>query len=92
MGSTKHGKKTMVARALAVAAVCLMVSDAVSAETELGGQQQPAESEVQPFSRVQSNLTAVTARLLGEYITPTICTYAPDYCTKHELRESKTVL
>lgn len=38
---------------------------------------------------IKINVTTIAARLIEDYVTPTLCTYSPDICAKHQLRKSE---
>lgn len=80
---------------LTIATMCFVVLGltTTAAETELGQQQSKTEVQQQHVdgTAIKSNVTVIAARFLGEYVTPMMCTYAPDYCTKHELHSSRGI-
>jgi hypothetical protein len=50
-----------------------------------------AKSDVQQQQNadagVDINVTALAARFIQDYVTPTICSYLPSFCAKYQLRK-----
>lgn len=76
---------------ITIVAVCFAVSSVTASKlnqqqtsvktTEMNAQE-PSDTGL------NANMTAVAARLIQEYVTPTLCSYSPDFCAKHQLRKS----
>ncbi|KAF0750941.1 Uncharacterized protein FWK35_00036545 [Aphis craccivora] len=76
-------------------AVCLAISSLATATAEQANLQQSAEisetnlhqQNVDPDeARINVNVTAIAARLINDYVTPTICSVSPEFCAKHQLQ------
>lgn len=79
-------------------AVCLAISSLATATAEQDNLQQSAEisetnvqqQNVDPNGAgINVNVTAIAARLINDYVTPTICSVSSEFCAKHQLRKSK---
>lgn len=78
---------------ITITAVCLATSNltTATAEAEASLQQSAEVSEtiVQQQNVLDDagiNVTAIAARLIKDYVTPTICSYSPEFCAKHQLQ------
>lgn len=79
--------------------VCLAISSLSTATAEAEASQQQAaevsETNVQQQNIVPDdegikiNVTAIAARFIKDYVTPTLCSYSPGFCAKHQLRKSE---
>lgn len=83
---------------ITITAVCLAISSLATAKAEQANLQQSAEisetnvqqQNVDPDEAgINVNVTAIAARLINDYVTPTICSVSPEFCAKHQLRKSK---
>jgi len=77
---------------ITITTVSLVISSlaTATAETE-ASQQQSAEvskTNVQNVApdEAEINVTAIAARLINDYVTPTVCSYSPEFCAKHQLQ------
>jgi len=83
---------------ITITAVCLAISSLATATAEQANLQQSAEisetnvqqQNVDPDEKgINVNVTAIAARLINDYVTPTVCSVSPEFCAKHQLRKSK---
>lgn len=77
----------------AVLAVCIV---AMSRPTSGAGLERLQKTMLSTVARitgddgtVKINATAVTARLIQDYVTPAICTYVPGSCVQNRIRKSR---
>jgi hypothetical protein len=83
---------------ITITAVCLAISSLATATAEAEASQQQSaevsETNVQNIVPDEAgiNVTAIAARLINDYVTPTVCSYSPEFCAKHQLRKSELSL
>lgn len=75
-----------------VVAMCFAISSVVASEAEATQKQESVETaeinaQEPSDAGLKANVTAVAARLIQEYVTPSLCSYSPDFCDKHQLRK-----
>jgi len=82
---------------ITITAVCLAISSLATATAEAEASQQKSaevsETNVQNVVPEEAgiNVTAIAARLINDYVTPTVCSYSPEFCAKHQLHESRGI-
>lgn len=84
---------------ITITVVCLAISSlsTATAEAEASPQQAAEVSEtnvqqqniVSDDEGIKINVTAIAARFIKDYVTPTLCSYSPGFCAKHQLRKSE---
>lgn len=84
---------------ITITVVCLAISSLATATAEAeASQQQSAEVSdaivqqqnfVTDDEGIKINVTAIAARFIKDYVTPTLCSYSPEICAKHQLRKSE---
>jgi len=83
---------TIIVVSLAISSLSTATAEAEaslqqSAEvTETNLQQQ---NVVEDDEGIKINVTAIAARFIKDYVTPTLCSYSPGFCDKHQLRKSE---
>jgi len=84
---------------ITITVVCLAISSLSTATTEAEASLQQSvevsETSVQQQNVVPDdkgikiNVTAIAARFIKDYVTPTLCSYSPGFCAEHQLRKSE---
>lgn len=46
------------------------------------------KNDVEDDTGIKIDMSAAVARFVQDYVTPTICSYSPDFCARHQLRKS----
>lgn len=89
---------------ITIAVVCLAISSLSTATAEAEASlQQSAEvpktnvqqqNVVPDDEEIKINVSAIAARFIKDYVTPTLCSYSPGFCAKHQLesRDMKSYL
>lgn len=78
---------------ITVVAVCFAFSTLAVAEEPKNVDKQMTEtveghSDVQDDSEIKIHMSDFAAKFIEDYVTPTICSYSPDFCARHQLRKS----
>lgn len=87
-------------RVITITVVCLAISSLSTATAEAKASLQQSVQEVSETNVQQQNVvtddegikinvTAIAARFIKDYVTPTLCSYSPGFCAKHQLRKSE---
>lgn len=84
---------------ITITMVCLAISSLATATAEAEASLQQSEevlvtnvqqqNVVPDDEGIKVNVTAVAARFIKDYVTPTLCSYSPGFCAKHQLRKSE---
>jgi len=84
---------------ITITVVCLAISSlsTATAEAEASLQQSAEVPEtnvlqqnvVQDDEGIKINVSAIAARFIKDYVTPTLCSYSPGFCAKHQLGKSE---
>ncbi|XP_022171087.1 uncharacterized protein LOC111034265 [Myzus persicae] len=81
---------------ITITMVCLAISSLATATAEAEASLQQSEevlvtnvqqqNVVPDDEGIKVNVTAVAARFIKDYVTPTLCSYSPGFCAKHQLQ------
>jgi hypothetical protein len=81
---------------ITITVVCLAISCLTTATAEAGASLEQStevsdmkvqqQNVVSDDEGIKINVTAIAARFIKDYVTPTLCSYSPDFCAKHQLQ------